>query len=232
MEKAEEILSVVVEYMRWRGEKWTERIFVMMDEAWKVIGSSKSLAALIREGRKYGVGIIMASQIVEDIEAKTLSNFGSIFIFRMQNRKSLGVLSSNYGLHDSIIRKVQNEEVGKCLLIHIYKTGERSSFFIRKVTGVDIGVYAKLECGNETMEIERNCLESTARSLCGNNAASLLQEIASNGEIELDILVEELIKGGAERRKVLAALRSLGVNDNDIADAFAVAIEKSGIGVI
>ena len=48
---ADSILKTVLENMR-VADKGKRRVFIILDEAWKLLGSSMALQTLLREGRK------------------------------------------------------------------------------------------------------------------------------------------------------------------------------------
>ncbi|MGC8479383.1 MAG: helicase HerA domain-containing protein, partial [Candidatus Micrarchaeia archaeon] len=68
IEAGKEILSSLVLFMRTRGVNKNKKFFIIIDEAWKMIFNNSGIETIIREGRKYSVGIILASQLIEDIE--------------------------------------------------------------------------------------------------------------------------------------------------------------------
>ena len=75
------------------------------------------------------------------------------------------------------------------------------------------------------MEIQKRRFDSEIKALCEFECASkILRSAEEMGYIELDGLIEELMKGGADRRRILISLRSLGISEADLADAFAIAV--------
>lgn len=225
---ARSILDGFVMYMRTRPIL-AKRTFLILDEAWKLLSNSESLAIVIREGRKYGAGLIMASQLVEDIELSVLGNVATLFMFRVQNKQSLDNIARNYNLGEELIESVQNLDVGSCLLVQLYKSNRRDAFVVRRVLGVRISKSIRIILGEYMdVEVSREAFEVMVRNLCRDNGVEVMSTLDESGSIELHMLIEGLIASGAKRHDTLIALRKLGVADAELADAFAVAIEEIG----
>jgi DNA helicase HerA-like ATPase len=72
------------------------RCFVVLDEAHRLIsGSGTAVDKLLREGRKFGVGAILASQQPEDFDEVAFSNTATKLIFQISDRQ--GVVSKRLG---------------------------------------------------------------------------------------------------------------------------------------
>ena len=59
------VLQFVKERMRSQGYAagGVPRLFIVVDEAWKIASDARSdVVSIVREGRKYGFGLIVASQ--------------------------------------------------------------------------------------------------------------------------------------------------------------------------
>jgi len=224
------ILEETVRIMRMRPLDSEERIFILLDEAWKLLKGNADLAVIIREGRKYRVGLILASQLVEDLELPMLASSAALFIFKVQNKRSLEKLSKNYGLSEDIISSIQNLEVGSCLAIQVRRSGMREAFVIRRVVGTSIRRYLGIMIGDIIIEVDEERLSAVIRRLCERDPSALISEISSNKGIELHFLIRRLMDFGADRRAVLGAMRSLDIEDYEIADAFAFALEENGGG--
>ncbi len=219
-------IAQLSEIMRTRKTDSEKMLFIVLDEAWKLLLEDKSLSILVREGRKYGVGIILASQLIEDMELSILSNIATLFVFRMQNRSSLKRLELNYQLNQSDMLKIQNLGIGQCLVIQLNKSKTRSAMFISKVKGLDIGSIIRIKNGVNVVEIEYKKLENIVTSISKSDPAVLLSKLGSDKEIELHTLIAWLMRLGAERIAILSRMRKVGLADDDIADSFAIAIEE------
>lgn len=220
VEEASAILSEIVENMRKRGTKRKERAMVILDEAWKLLARDKLLETPIREGRKYGVGAVLASQMLEDIEAHMLSNFATIFVFKIQNKSSLEMLAKNYHLSDMQIEMVQNLKQGGCMVVQAYKDKSSASFFIEKIPELSIPKMLRLMFGGKMIEISEFEIKKALVKL-GYDPAKTLQNISSGEEIDIQRLISLLKDAGMKEMDILHFLRHIGINDLAIADAFA-----------
>ena len=111
---------------------------VMLDEAWKIIGSGE-ISSLSREARKYGVGIVVATQMAKDITNEIISNSACLIIFRLQNQR--GFLHTGEVRVDSRLRHRQDIKPSAGIVPIIQKTksavGQVSKNVIEKVYGID-----------------------------------------------------------------------------------------------
>jgi Helicase HerA, central domain len=223
---ADDLLVDIVENMRSKHNLNGRRIFIMLDEAWKLLRKSKSLETMLREGRKYRHGLIFSSQLIEDVDLALLSNSATIFAFRLQNSQSLESLARNYNLQDCEIGRIQNLNTGSCAVLQTNASNRRGLFFIERVAGAEVERFFKIiASGSMEMEVQKRKLEEEIKTLCGSERASkILRNAEEAGYVELGGLIGELIISGADRRRILASLRNLGLRDNDLADAFALAI--------
>ncbi|MGC8676102.1 MAG: helicase HerA domain-containing protein [Candidatus Micrarchaeia archaeon] len=214
-------LDVIRRRMRRRGTAEAPNAFVFLDESWKLLGKSQSFATLLREGRKYGVGLVMASQLLEDLAAPMLDNVATIFAFRLQNMRSIERILRNYGLGDEYAGVIQNLGVGSAIMLQMYKAKIARAFEVR-VSGASLGHYVKIRSGDGVyLEISADKLESIVRETCGDRAAEAVPG-GSDVQLELTSFMRSLLAHGASRTGVLRALRRIGISDADIADAFAI----------
>lgn len=225
---AEYVLERIVYFMRQQSVNGPKRIFVVLDEAWKLLGRNKALEMIVREGRKYNTGLIFASQLVEDTEVPILGNISTLFVFRTQNKKSLDKLSKNYGISSEQLARIQNLDVGSCFLILLYKANVKEAFVIKRITGIDVKSYSRIGLGENMIEVDSRNLEAVIKGLCKDDPSELILEINGNGYIELQELIKHLILLGADRRRILSSVRGMNISDAEIADAFSFAIEKLG----
>jgi DNA phosphorothioation-dependent restriction protein DptH len=65
------------------------RCFVVIDEAHRMVsGSGSAIDKLLREGRKFGIGVILASQQPEDFTSVAFSNTATKLIFQISDDNS------------------------------------------------------------------------------------------------------------------------------------------------
>lgn len=229
VKEASEMLDKIADMMRKRGQKWTHNVFVLLDEAWKLIGANNGLEIIIREGRKYGVGLITSSQMLHDTNSNIMSNIATIFIFKTTNRKSLDKISKNYNISETEILSIQNLDLGSCFLIQLHKSGMRSAFVVKRIIGIRNTNLIKLnKGGNVEISISMTDFESIAASLCGLEKSQHIKDIVKDNVVYLPDFVGRLIEYGADRRKVLSRLHKIGFDYIDIADSFSIALSKIG----
>ena len=75
-----------------RAEGWTDvkglKALIVLDEAWKVASDDKSDAiTIVREARKYGFGLIVASQNPTDVNEAIFSNVGTTLMTKDKVRE-------------------------------------------------------------------------------------------------------------------------------------------------
>lgn len=214
--------------MRRRGPS-KELLFVVLDEAWKLLLKGDLIDILIREGRKYGVGMILASQILGDIKEAFLSNVATIFCFRVQDNSSLLRLEKSYFLSPIQVESIKNLEMGNCLAIRLHKGQKIESFFLDKVPSVLLS-RSILIIVRDSMrfEIPSEKFDKFLSALQLNADQKLLvkQLFEGNYSVELSDLIYLLMNSGAKKVMVLLELRRLKIDDDSIADAFAIALSK------
>ncbi len=229
IELSSQIMTNSIEMMRSRGTEAKKRVFIVLDEAWKLLNCDNRLETIIREGRKYGVGLILASQLIDDADNTVLSNIATMFLFRTQSKQSLDRIAKNYGLTDEHLSKVQNLDIGSCLTVQIYKSSERSAFIIKKIAGLNFRDQFNVEISdNMGIDIAVVELEKMYARLCAGNTTNFMRDVTANSKTSLKELISNLIANGAGAKEILFELRKLGFSDDDISDSFAYALNNIG----
>ena len=224
--RVSDLLNKIDRNMRFWNADGDFRVFIFLDEAWKFLKEINSLESIVREGRKYGVGIVMASQMLEDIDIPMLYNSAVLFVFRIQNKNSLNKLSKSYGLDEKTLNRIQNLEVGECFVVQTHKTKRRDAFFIKQVIGVRLRDYLTILFGDDMIKIEYGRFRKMVNELVRDDPSDLIRKISAEKEVELSYLVACLIRLKADRRKMLRCLMKLKIPEEDISDAFAIAIVR------
>ena len=224
--RVSDLLNKIDKNMRFWNADGDFRVFIFLDEAWKFLKEINSLESIVREGRKYGVGIVMASQMLEDIDIPMLYNSAVLFVFRIQNKNSLNKLSKSYGLDEKTLNRIQNLEVGECFVVQTHKTKRRDAFFIKQVIGVRLRDYLTILFGDDMIKVEYGRFRKMVNELVRDDPSDLIRKISAEKEVELSYLVACLIRLKADRRKMLRCLMKLKIPEEDISDAFAIAIVR------
>jgi hypothetical protein len=224
------ILVKIATLMRKRDDEHKKRIFIVLDEAWKLVEDSRGLEVIIREGRKYGVGLVTSSQLLHDTSQTILSNVATVLVFRTTNVKSLERLSKSYNLSMADTSCIKELGRGDCMAIMQHVSGFKSAYVIEDVFGIPRTDIISITKGKK-MEIKISVSEFDASisSLCGQDGVLTIRTAIKNGRIDLSLLVSILLKAGAERRLILLELNKMGFRHSDIADSFAIALSKIGV---
>lgn len=183
---------------------------------------------ILREGRKYKHGLIFSSQLVEDMDFAMLSNAATLFVFRLQNKQGLDRLAKNYNLSERHVELIQKLGVGSCAVIQSNSSGKRDFFIIEKVHGIEIEEFTRILIGGKMhMEIAKSKFERVMKNVCEAEVLSRITAMnVQRGSLELSELIVLLLRSGVKSRGILAALRHLGLDEDSIADSFAVAVSS------
>jgi hypothetical protein len=197
---------------------------VVLDEAWKLIGESRRLGHLFREGRKYGVSVVIATQLASDINNEILANSGCVMVFRLQSGTDYGVLKTSGVLDDASATRLQGLQQGSCFVRIAEKdtSGSVMGFFIDKVDGFQISTYC---INGENMRIivqNERFLKATQGISARNDVKAKIMEYVDANSKNVDAigLVRILARNGVERHEVVTYLRSLGLPDLQILFAY------------
>ena len=134
------ILQTLKEKMRFEG--WSEskglKTIVVLDEAWKVASDAKSDAiTIVREGRKYQFGLIVASQNPTDINEAIFSNVGTNFILRIKFEKFINYIQGSLNFSDFIRNEITKFGVGQAAVEMAFQTSLHfpETFILEKIFG-------------------------------------------------------------------------------------------------
>ncbi|MBX5450005.1 MAG: ATP-binding protein [Thermogemmatispora sp.] len=89
------------------------RLAIVLDEAHR-LAKDKTLPRLMKEGRKFGIAVIVASQSLSDFHAEVLNNAGTRIIFRLnypESRKVVGLIRTGQS-HQALAESVEQLSVG------------------------------------------------------------------------------------------------------------------------
>jgi DNA helicase HerA-like ATPase len=103
------------EMFRW-GESRVMRLAVVLDEAHR-LAKDRTLPKLMKEGRKFGVSVIVASQSLSDFEPDIIRNVGAKFIFRTNfpaSKHVAGFLRGRDGV--DLSQTIENLGVGQAFV--------------------------------------------------------------------------------------------------------------------
>jgi hypothetical protein len=214
--------DLVCEMHQMPVDKDNKRI-VVLDEAWRFMESAGDIGALFREGRKYGIGIVTATQLTSDVDKEVLSNAACTAVFRLQNSSDYKFLTGAEIVNEQESQQIAQLRQGACLLSMVMKdTSDRTSFFIERVEGIDTRVYG-IRCDRMYLRIPGAEFQRvTERHFDGPDIRQRVEAYASiNGrELEAASFVKFLLGLGLRRCEIVPYLRALGIGDTVIAEAY------------
>ncbi|MBN2478218.1 ATP-binding protein [Candidatus Micrarchaeota archaeon] len=235
------ILQFIKEKMRATGWAKTKglRLLVVLDEAWKISKEENSDAVMIvREGRKYNFGMIIASQNPTDISEAIFSNVGTTFILKVKFEKYLDYLQGTLNFSEFMRHEISTLGVGQTAVNMAFTTPTPypSTFLIDKIVGEEPSVeyFLLLESvltdkqkKDDTMaksiafdkgEFRRKLIEY---GLSEENIVNMLGLFDRNnrrmGIIAFVLLLE---RTGLERKRIADFLQEMGIEDSVMINIF------------
>ena len=202
----------------WSGLKKT----LILDEAWKVLKGDE-LSMLFREGRKYGIGIVIASQTASDLSSDILANCATIAIFRLQNANDFSLLLDARIIGENDIEALARMRRGACMLaMATAKDRPRRVVYVPEIEGSGYSI-CSIRSGKMEINVPIEAVISKLARISGE--AGVRQGVESyinqsGGRVELEGLVGKLIELGIMRSSIIIYLRSLGVPDTAIIHAY------------
>ncbi len=237
------ILQFVKEKMRAIGyarEKGL-RLLVVVDEAWKIAGDDNSdVVLIVREGRKYNFGVIVASQSPMDISPNIFSNAGSIFVFNIFKPDALNYLQdslqfSNY-IRDQIVQFPQGRAAVKMFLQEQTSKFSGKMFVVEKIEGEESGrdyfiLLDEVLSARQRSQGAINYVSFSADDLKRKlvqygisiaGVGSIVRTFDSAPSRRLDVIsfVILLERFGIDRRNITDFLKDVGIDDITIINIF------------
>ncbi len=245
------MLQFIKEKMREEGWSPTMglKLFVVLDEAWKIAKDDNSDAVMIvREGRKYQFGLIVASQNPTDISEAIFSNVGTTFILRVKFERYLDYLQSTLNFSDYMRREIGKLGVGQAAVNMAFQTTAQFSetFLIDKIVGeepmqelfLDLIGLADQSLGEEEMaksvSFEKEELKKRLRSF-GLDEVRIeeITELFNKKSRHLNVIdfVILLERYGVGRINITSFLKDSGIDDSTIINIFSKAdYKRIGMG--
>ncbi|MFH1286027.1 MAG: ATP-binding protein [Candidatus Micrarchaeota archaeon] len=225
------ILQFLKEKMREEGWAKTKglKTFVVLDEAWKIAKDDRSDAIMIvREGRKYQFGLIVASQNPTDINKAIFSNVGTTMILNLKFKEYKDYVQESLNYSNYIASAIEQFGVGNAAINLVYseRTDFPQTFLIEKIHGEEPLVRVKIDLSRakgKSLEFERGQLKRrlAVENIVGEKLARVLSMLAEKGN-SLDVIefVKLLEEWDYSRKSIIDILRGLGVPNKDITNIF------------
>jgi len=236
------ILQYIKELMRAEGMSEGEkkiRLFVVLDEAWKIAQDEKSdVITIVREGRKYNFSLMIATQNPTDIHKTIFSNMGTIFTLRLTLKEYRDFVRESIGYSSFIDEQLSRFGVGDAVVNMIFAERQEkvSTFLLEKIDGEDPLFIYKIQGGGMDIETEREQLIKMLYEL-GLTEGQL--EIVKkefekkDGLLDGETFVEILERFGYSKSSIISFLRQLGFEEKNIIRIFSLAkMRRATKGVV
>ncbi|MGC8675957.1 MAG: ATP-binding protein [Candidatus Micrarchaeia archaeon] len=235
------ILQTLKEKMRMEGWSATKglKALVVLDEAWKIASDERSDAVtIIREGRKYQFGLIVASQNPTDINEAIFSNVGTNIILRIRFERFLDYLQGSLNFSEFMRREISKFGVGQAAVDMSFQTNVEfpEIFLLDRVVGeVPLDVYtinvadilSQSELADETVQKEYFLEKADiSAKLIENNVGSeiiedVFKQLDAKGRLaDVRSLVQLLLGKQVSKEAIVGFLRAIGLPDSVITRAF------------
>jgi hypothetical protein len=207
------ILQYLKEKMReeeWSAQKGL-KLYVVLDEAWKIAKDDRSDAIMIvREGRKYQFGLIVASQNPTDINEAIFSNVGTTFILNLKFQRFKEYVRSSLKYSDFIAEAIEKFGVGNAAvnLTFSTKTDFPRTFLIDKIHGEEPLEEIVISGDGIEMRIDKNEIK---RKLTYEGITPDIDSMCKEGKIPAVALVAWLEAKGYPRSRVVDILSYIGM---------------------
>ncbi len=244
------VLQFLKEKMREAGWSSTKglKMIIVLDEAWKIAKDDNSDAVMIvREGRKYQFGLIVASQNPTDISEAIFSNVGTTFILRVKFERFLDYLQATLNFSDYMREEVAKLGVGQAVVNMAFKTTTAFSetFMLERIEGEEpivelfLDLASALEgTGVEAMatsaSFEKDEMRKKLRYFGVDEVH--IEEITNlfqkkNRHIDAISFVILMERYGVMRSNITTFLKDIGIDDSTIINIFSKADQKKlGMG--
>jgi len=240
------MLQFIKEKMREEGWSSTKglRLLVVLDEAWKIAKDENSDAVMIvREGRKYQFGLIVASQNPTDISEAIFSNVGTTFILRVKFERFLDYIQSTLNFSDYLRGEIAKLGVGQAAVNMAFQTTADFSetFILDKIEGEEPMQEFFLDL-DRVLTREELSMEGAARSVSfekdelrkklrmygtGEEQADEISALfgKKGRRMEIASFVVLLSRYGIARSNVSTFLKELGLDDSAVVSVLSRADE-------
>jgi DNA helicase HerA-like ATPase len=235
------ILQTLKEKMR--AEGWSAarglKALVVLDEAWKVASDERSDAiTIIREGRKYQFGLIVASQNPTDINEAIFSNVGTTVMLRIRFEKFMNYLQGSLNFSGFIRREITRFGVGQAAVDMSFNTSVQfpNTFIIDRIIGeVPLNSYTitiaevlnpdELADRETQKEYSFEKMDLTSKFVESGLSSQVIQDIFKdmddkNRMVDVRWLVQTISGRNVGREIIISFLRSMGVSDSIITRIF------------
>ncbi|MCK4318955.1 ATP-binding protein [Candidatus Micrarchaeota archaeon] len=224
------ILQFIKEKMRKEelGKEKGIKLFVVVDEAWKIARDDRSdVITIVREGRKYNFGIIVASQNPTDINKAIISNVGTTFVLRLILREYKDYMKDSLNYSGYIDEEISRFGVGDAAINMIFaeRATESLTFLLDKIDGEEPLFVYKIRGGGMDVEVEREQFSRMLFELGLSDEQINMVKLEfekNDGVIKATTFVSMLERFGYARSSIITFLRQMGVEERNIVEIFSL----------
>ncbi|MEM0154712.1 MAG: DUF87 domain-containing protein [Methanothrix sp.] len=228
LQNATLLLSQLLDCM---GSIGTMDMSIFVDEIWHLLQYSETkpqISRIFREGRKYGIGIIAATQLLGDVNNEIIYNAGTIFLFKIYGTDNLNSLKSSMLLDENELSMLPGLDRGSCYCIMLSLGGQLQKAIIKHIQKFEIG-FCNLRCSSMEYTITKRSIVEAAEHIFGKEISSKLDFLIESElrSISIEKIIYTLMANGCTREKIIYFMRRLGIKDIIIASAIKYALQKS-----
>lgn len=246
------IMQFIKEKMRavgWARERGL-RLIMVLDEAWKIAKEENSDAVMIvREGRKYNFGIIVASQNPTDISEAIFSNVGTTFMLKVKFDRFLDYMQGTLNFSNFMRDEISKLGTGQAAVNMAFNTSSQypSTFLLDKIEGeepskeyfLDLSLILTIKQKREaTMAKSVSFLKEDFRRKLrqfglGDDRIEEVSKLFERSNRHLDVVTFAIMleRYGLSRRNISDFLKDAGIDDITIINIFGkVDIKKNELG--
>lgn len=225
------ILQYIKEFMRAEGmaeENKKVKLFVVLDEAWKIAQDEKSdVITIVREGRKYNFSLIVATQNPTDMHKTIFSNSGTVFVLRLVLKEFRDYVKNSIGYSEFLDNEISRFGVGDAAVNMIFaqRQAKSTTFLMNKIDGEDPLLTFSIIGDDLNLEIERdNFIRMLSDFGLDEKQISIIKGEfeKSDGALEGEKIVSLFEKFGYSKSSILSFMRQLGIEEKNLIKIFSL----------
>jgi hypothetical protein len=189
----------------------------------------------VREGRKYGFSLIVASQNPSDVHRSIFASAGTVLSFRLTLASERDYLRASLSYSDFFERQSHTLSVGQPL-VHLEFASPQprgGTFLLGRVDGEEQLVGARIKGDGMDLEFEKGELlrRLISSGLSDRQSASVLSEFQRRSySLSAEEFVSVLEKFGYGRAFTVSVLRELGAGEKEMLSIFSSAEKRKSPG--
>ena len=210
-------------------------------EAWKIASDERSDAiTIIREGRKYQFGLIVASQNPTDVNETIFSNVGTTIMLRVRFEKFISYLQGSLNFSNFMRSEISKFGVGQAAIDMSFQTSVQfpNVFVLDRIVGeipLDVYTLTVADILNDNELADKSILRDYSFEKIDLNSRFVQMNLASdtitklfaaldskNRIVDMRTLVQIFLKENVNKETILIFMRSIGLPDTIISRALII----------